>query len=443
MIRHFWVFVYTHTHYICTFFASCVLLLYCTSTPKSATVPTYAANPEPNVPFMISESEETSPEDEIIDNTVTENTETQQTETQPEKTVHIASVVEPTHTKIIEQNMEYTRYSHMTDEERIAQLLIIRINIPSLHDEAEFTKIYTLIRDIKPGGVILFNNSLESNEDLQTFIRTLQQHSIIPLFVSADVEGGAVNRFRNIDDSLLATIPSPRNMAIEYTPQELKKYAFQIGKKLSALGINMNLAPVADIRSSHTPAFLVERTFADTPEETALYTNAYISGIQSANVMAVIKHFPGHGSATGDPHFLQVKVQHSEEEVHNKDMLPFRYAIEHNVSSVMLGHMIVSAIDADNSASASEKIISILKNELHFNGLIMTDSLKMKGIASNTIHANIEATMINAGVDILLAPAQPRRLIKNLLTDLHNNILARRRIKESVIKILTYKNNLQ
>lgn len=330
------------------------------------------------------------------------------------------------------------RYQNMTDQERIAQTMIIRINTEK--DGMSLTKKYrTIITEFQPGGIILFGNNIINVQQTQHLINSIQTLNEIPMFVSADIEGGKVNRFRNTEYKVLSGIPSAHTSSNIYSPSQLEQYSYFLGKELRNIGINMNFAPVVDVRYEQTPVFLQERIYGDNPEETLQYGMSVVQGLQQAGVLSVAKHFPGHGGASGDTHYNSAVVTYGYDTLYNNDWYPYRGIIQKGVSAIMLGHMYVPAIDNTRIASMSSKVIEVLTKDLGFQGLVLTDSLKMKAVLNEQPKVLFEVEALNVGVDILLDPSSPTNTLSELEEALQEGILNRDRLKEAVMKILAYK----
>lgn len=331
-------------------------------------------------------------------------------------------------------------YNTMSLEEKIGQLLIIRVKVPHTNSLTEMTPEFKeILLDIHPGGLIFFSKNIQSSSQIKKFVEETQSISKkIPMFISVDAEGGKVNRFKNIDNTLLSQIPPASEMALRFTPDELKSYSAQIGLELKKLGFNMNFAPVADVLYDNTPNFLKRRIFGTSAKIITDYSVAFMEGQNNAGIISVMKHFPGHGGATGDTHLQGATVHTNLPHLQNYDFLPYKKAVQHGLSAVMLGHLKVPSIDRNNIATLSPSLITILQQDVGFNGVIISDSLRMKSVTL-LFNTTLEIDAINAGVNILLDPDDPSNIHKNLLRAVTNGHISDERLKTTVLKILVLK----
>lgn len=265
----------------------------------------------------------------------------------------------------------------LTLEEKVGQLLIVHFNGQEANEEA--TK---LIREAHVGGFIYYPwaNGLLNPYQVHQLSAGLQdiakkQPSHIPLFITTDQEGGMVNRFKN------GFTTFPANLAVGQTLPELAgAEAKAIGKELLAVGVNMNLAPVVDINSNSENPIIGIRSFGSDPKSVALYGKYALKGYKRSGVISVLKHFPGHGDTTADSHEKLPVIKHDKAHLLQVELYPFA-TLASKADVIMTAHLFVPELDAENPATFSKKIISgLLRNELKFNGLIMTDSLVMQGI---------------------------------------------------------------
>lgn len=330
-------------------------------------------------------------------------------------------------------------YNIMTLEEKIGQLLIMRVETNAKTMSKKFQNI---IETIQPGGLVFFQNNIDSTKQITQFITSVQKTSKTPLFISVDVEGGKINRFRSTSNPVLSNIPSARQMSETQTPEQVQAYAFTIGQALYSIGFNMNFAPIADILYPSTHPFLHERIFANDANGSAVYSSAFMQGQLNAGIISVMKHFPGHGGATKDTHLDPASIPFDMKHLKNNDFIPYTYALAKGLPAVMLGHLQVDAIDENHIATVSKKTIQLLQNDIGFQGLIITDSLRMGGLSKITEGEStqaLEVQALSAGVDILLDPANPYETQQSIIEGIVQKNISEDTIKNSVIKILLYK----
>lgn len=281
----------------------------------------------------------------------------------------------------------------LTLEEKVGQLLMVNFRGTIANEQAQ-----RLIEEAHVGGFIFYNwaNELQNEFQAKELCHSLQSLSKIPLWLSLDQEGGPVSR--------LHWLPYPGNRALsQLSLQEAEECAFQLAQQLRALGINMNLAPVVDISSNPSTSYIAKRTFGNTPEIVIPYAQAVLNGFKKGNVVAVLKHFPGYGDATTDPHTSLPIISKSKQDLNATELAPYR-ALAPQADAIMTAHLLIPSLDKDNCATLSHKIItSLLKEELSFQGLVITDSLVMDGLLYN--NPNIEEAAIQAilaGCDLLI-----------------------------------------
>ncbi|WP_449355464.1 glycoside hydrolase family 3 protein [Virgibacillus natechei] len=349
-----------------------------------------------------------------------------------------------------------TKMEQMTLEEKIGQLFVIHAygetptdpnyedtNLGNNRGGKNFKEI---IENYHIGGVIYFNwsenigmpldapqvNGLSNG--LQEI--AMDQPASIPLFVSTDQEGGIVQR---------VTEPGavfPGNMAIGATRSEdyAENSAEILGKELSSLGINMNFAPTVDVNINPENPVIGVRSFGEDPELVSDLGVAQIMGYKNENVMSSVKHFPGHGDTDVDSHHGLPIIDHDLETLHEVDLKPFKKAIAAGVESIMTGHIVVPALDDSGlPATLSKPIITdLLRGDLGYDGLVITDSLGMSG--ANVVEPErVSVESFKAGVDILLNPPDVETAYNSMLEAVESGEISEARIDESVFRILRAK----
>lgn len=251
---------------------------------------------------------------------------------------------------------------------------------------------------LNPAGVILFKDNITTGTDwpdrLRTFINDIRQvinrHKII---VSIDHEGGRVHRLREP----ISHFPPAFSWG-DLTEEVGQK----MGEELASLGINLDYAPSLDVLSEESNTVIGDRAFSDDPEIAALRGVEFLRGLRSADVMGCGKHFPGHGGTVADSHFELPVLDRSEDDIRAMDLPPFIAAIQNGLSLMMTAHVVYPALDADNPATLSPKILTgLLRNQLGFKGCVISDALEMKAVAQ-TEDATLAEQFIRAGGDLFL-----------------------------------------
>lgn len=273
--------------------------------------------------------------------------------------------------------------------------------------------INNLFRDYNLGGFILFKENVENNSQTISLLRELQASIDTPLFFGIDQEGGRVNRIKQ-------GISGCGNMALAATdnPTNAYRMAKVIGNELFSIGINTNFAPVIDVNSNKNNPIIGVRSYSDNPSTVIEYAKNAIKGLKDSKTIDCVKHFPGHGDTATDSHLGSVNVDKDLSELEKVELLPFKELVN-DYSMVMSAHISMPALDSSTyksistgeeigiPATLSHKIITkFLKEKLSFKGLVVSDAMDMKAIATH--FGSIEATKlaILAGIDVVLMPVR-------------------------------------
>lgn len=330
-----------------------------------------------------------------------------------------------------------TTLARMTLREKLAQMFIYYLdtNFKPEH-EAEWRKIETLVREHRIGGLHLWNG-----EPYATAFMTnrLQALSIVPLFFTADLENG-VTRFHGTR--------FPPNMAIAATTDS--NVAFNMGlytaREARALGVNFNLVPVADVNNNPENPIINTRSFGEDANAVADFVAAYIRGCQSGGMLATAKHFPGHGDTKQDTHIELAYIASDSARLAAVELAPFRRAIAAGVDAIMIAHLNVPSTNMNPYAPATmspEIITKLLREQLKFDGLVLTDAMNMWAINRNYTPAFATAAAIQAGADIILAQDNIPEMIAALETLVLAGEISSARIEASVRRILRAKAKLE
>jgi beta-N-acetylhexosaminidase len=288
----------------------------------------------------------------------------------------------------------------MSLEEKVGQLLMVHFRGENANEEARI-----LIQEVGVGGIIYYNwsNGLNSPEQVRHLSLGLQKLTMdnrfqIPLFISTDQEGGVVARL----NKGFTTFPGNKALGETHDPSLAEAAAFAMGLEMKDVGINMNFAPVVDVNSNPRNPIIGTRSFSEDTETVVIFGEYALKGYKQAGIMATLKHFPGHGDVEIDSHTALPIIHKSLEELKQVELLPFA-KLAASADLVMTAHLLVPALDEKQCSTLSEKTLSYLKNEIGFQGVIISDSLVMQGVlktCQTTDEAAIQA--LNAGCDILL-----------------------------------------
>lgn len=285
-----------------------------------------------------------------------------------------------------------TLIASMTREEQVAQLFWVRCP-----DEGAVE----LVQKYQPAGYVLFGRDFEnkSQEDVVHTIQSYQDAAKIPLLIGTDEEGGTVVRASANRALRRWPFESPQRVYERGGLNEVEADTAEKDRFLNKLGINVNLAPVADV-STNAKDFIYPRTIGKGAQETADYVGVVVRTMKNDGMGTVLKHFPGYGS-NGDTHTGAVTDTRPAERFHEEDFLPFRAGIRQGADAVLVSHTIVQVFDAAHPASLSSNIHQILREELGFQGVIVTDDLAMDAVALPEGEAAVQA--VQAGNDLLLS----------------------------------------
>ncbi len=286
------------------------------------------------------------------------------------------------------------------------------------------------------GGIVYFAKNLESQDQVKEMIDNSQKYSSIGLFVATDEEGGVVNRLM---DTVGTTYIGSMYYYKDDGDETAYENAYTIANDMSALGFNLDFAPVADVWSNPDNTVIGERAYSDDYAQAAELVGNAVKGFNDGGVMCTLKHFPGHGDTAEDSHYSSAYVHRTKEEIMAGEMQPFRSGIEAGAEFVMVGHLIVPDID-EVPATLSYKIATgILRDELKFEGVAITDSFEMESIADNYSVDDAVVMSVKAGMDMILQPKDMASAVNSIEQAVADGELSEDRIDESVRRILTLK----
>ena len=324
--------------------------------------------------------------------------------------------------------------------EKIGQLLIIQLRYDESGtgiidlSEAEIN----LLRAIQPGGVILFKENMDSVPQLMELISDITQNISHPPFIALDEEGGSVSRLVRSGNIPATTLPSASRIAASGNERSAYLAYSIIGRELSALGFNMNFAPVADIFSNPGNELIASRSFGTDPEQVSAMVTEGVRALQEQQVISVIKHFPGHGEVSGDSHFVTPLLEHDLKRLMDFEIQPFLAGMQADVGGFLMAHISVPKIDSLPASLSPVFITTIIRKTMDYEGLVITDALEMKGIGSLPSH-DTGIMALQAGADILLIPPDPFKQRDAILAALLERRLAPEAIDRAVSRIISAK----
>jgi beta-N-acetylhexosaminidase len=335
----------------------------------------------------------------------------------------------------------------MSLEEKIGQLFMITpealTGYATVTQAGEVTKSAFQKRPV--GGIILFAKNIENPEQLQVMNQNLHNFSIertgIPLWVGIDEEGGKVARIAGNPNFDVEQFPSAKVMA-ERNEEEVFRQGESIGRYLSEYGFDVNFAPIADVVLEPENQVIGDRGYGDNPKMVAKYAVAYINGLHEKNVLGCFKHFPGHGATVADSHDGSAETLASFDEMWESELMPFREGIENGVQVIMVGHIGTPNIEESGSVPASLShymITEVLREKMQFEGVVITDAMNMGAISQHYTSAEAAVKAIEAGVDIVLMPADFESAFQGVYSAVEEGKITEERIDESVRRILKIK----
>ncbi len=298
------------------------------------------------------------------------------------------------------------------------------------------------MQNLAPGGFILFKANIENREQLKNLIENVQKISLefhqLPVFFSIDQEGGRIVRIENFVSEF------PSAMAIGQTENPFFAWlvGFITGYELSHIGINMIFAPVADINNNPYNPVIHTRSFGSSVELVSKMVSAYVQGMNFSSSLSFLKHFPGHGDTHIDSHFDLPIIEKDIQELKELELVPFVEGIKYNPSGVMIAHLYFPKIDEIPSTISQKIITGLLKEELKFQGLIITDAMEMKAISNLYSIEEAAKKSFLAGADIILLSEQSEntdKIYNSFLKSIKEQELSEQRLNESVQKQIQYK----
>lgn len=328
-------------------------------------------------------------------------------------------------------------------EQKIGQLFIC-----GFHTLIPDRQALDLIQKHHVGGIVYFRRNVESAAQLAKLSHALQRTAVdsggIPLLIAIDQEGGMVSR---LDHEGISRIPGNMTLGAADDPSLTQRVAALAARELGLLGINMNFAPCVDVNNNPANPVIGVRSFSEDPHKVAVHGAAAVRGYQANGILATAKHFPGHGDTTVDSHRGLASVPHGRQRLESVELLPFREAIAAGVQAVMTAHVIFPSVEPDGlPATLSRRVLTdLLRGELGFKGLIVTDCLEMKAISDEYGVAEGAVMALAAGADLVLVShtyEEQRAAIAAVKEAVLSGRLAENALDQSVARVLAVKENL-
>ncbi|MBM7586898.1 beta-glucosidase-like glycosyl hydrolase [Bacillus pakistanensis] len=331
--------------------------------------------------------------------------------------------------------------SDMSLNEKIGQMVIAGISGTKINQSTK-----TLINQYKVGGIIFYGDNLESPQQvvqLLNQIKSENKQNRLPLLLSVDEEGGRVSRL----PGNLLDLPTNKEIGKINNPEFSYEIGTLLGEELKEFGFNLDFAPVLDVNSNPNNPIIGDRSFGNNADLVSKLGIQTMKGIQSQNIIPVIKHFPGHGDTSVDSHLNLPKVNKSLEDLKKLEIIPFKNAIDNGAEVVMVAHILLPKIDATFPSSMSDEIITnILRKQLDFNGVVITDDMTMKAITNHYDIGQAAIESVKAGSDIILVAHDYNQILSTmdaLKAAVKNGEISEERINASVDRIIQLKMNYE
>lgn len=339
-------------------------------------------------------------------------------------------------------------FGKMSLREKVGQLFIVRPEALAENSNAETAPatdrvddaVISRIEEYPVGGIALFSRNITSAEQLPMFISDLQSSSKYPLFIAVDEEGGRVARIANSDFFNVASYKSMEDIGKSGDASKAEEVGRQIGSYLKELGFNLDFAPVADTNTNPQNIVIGDRSYGSDPALVARMVSAQLDGMHDSGIMGTLKHFPGHGDTKDDTHSGYVSIEKTWDELKECELVPFITALP-KADMVMVSHITAVNVTSDKlPTSMSETMITgKLRNELGYDGVIITDAMAMGAVADNYTSAEAAVTAVKAGVDIVLMPQNLNEAFNGVMNAVTDGEISMERLDESVLRILKMK----
>lgn len=357
-------------------------------------------------------------------------------------TVHHTSVSIMNNTnQVVPSNFQSTHIDqivkNMSLNEKIGQMILSGIYGTKYTEELK-----NLVQQYKIGGFIFYSDNLKSKQQSVKLINSLKQsnqNNPLPILFGVDQEGGRISRL----PGNIGTIPSSAQIGKQNNPEFSYEIGQILGEQVKTFGFNLDFAPVLDINSNPKNPVIGDRSFGKNASIVSKLGIQTMKGIQSENIIPVVKHFPGHGDTSVDSHLELPVVNKSYQNLKAFELIPFKNAIMQKADVVMIAHILLPKIDSKYPSSMSKKVVTnILRNDMQFNGVVMTDDMTMDAIGNHFDLAKASVKSIQAGSDIIMVAHDTNKVktvFKAIQTAVKEGTISEARINQSVKRIIVLK----
>ncbi len=342
----------------------------------------------------------------------------------------------------IKEDFLNQKIANMTVEQKVGQLFFCAFrrddrNIPITvwNENVEKT-----IQQYHIGGVVLFGENIDTEQQTKQLIAEYRSHCDIPLLIGVDEEGGRVSRLHSSGKLQVVDIPSAGEIGESNDTNVAYEAGKTIGNELKELGFDVDFAPVADVNTNEQNTVIGDRAYSSDAQIAAEMVVAFIKGLNENGISACAKHFPGHGDTIEDSHNGIAVAYHTLEEMEKTEWLPFQKAIQQNVDFIMAGHITTPNATTDGlPASLSyEMLTEQLRNKLQFEGIIITDALDMGAVIKYN-QQDTSLMAIKAGADMVLMPFELEKSYNAVCNAVKEGNLSEQELNEKVKRILSLK----
>lgn len=332
-------------------------------------------------------------------------------------------------------------------EEKIGQMFYVTIgNLES--PEQEWSNQYTeltergssTLQQYCPGGVILMGGNIQTDAQVSALTAALQENTAIPLFIGVDEEGGTVSRLGNAGGISMSNVGAMREIGNTGDTSRAYETGGTLANGLTSYGFNMDFAPVADVLTNPDNYEIGPRSFGSDARQTAAMVSAEIQGLQEHGISAVTKHFPGHGGVIGNSHNNLQYVETSVEELRQVEFLPFQAAIQADTDAILISHLVLTTIETEQPSTLSRPVVTgLLREELGYEGVVITDSFQMGSITENYSQPEAAVLAVQAGCDMILMPVEYSACYQGVLEAVQTGVIPEEQIDAACLRILMTK----
>lgn len=292
----------------------------------------------------------------------------------------------------------------------------------------------------QPGGIIFMGCNVENDEQVRELTESLQSSSPIPLFLGVDEEGGMVSRLGGTAGISMENVGPMRRIGNTGDSRKAYETGVTLANGLTCLGFNMDFAPDADVLTQSANYEIGNRSFGTDANLVADMVEAEVKGLQEQGVSAVAKHFPGHGDVTGNTHKSMQFVNTSLEQLRIREFLPFESAIEADSDAILVSHLVLTQLETETPSSLSNAVVTgLLREELGYEGVVITDSFQMASITDNFTQEEAAVLAVQAGCDMILMPNEYDSCYQGVLEAVQTGVISEAQLDAACIRILTAK----